>query len=121
MKATHRLSRGWFLLPALAAAAVAIPAASASANTNTICTALGLPSSSNTVGVPGVGHVRLDTCGAALTPPAPPCNPIDLGYPGVIHVRVFACPPGTSLPIALSPAGSSAGVDGLTMLSAGAG
>jgi hypothetical protein len=106
MKATHRLSRGWFLLPALAAAAVAIPAATASASTSTICSAAGLPATSIPVGVNGVFHVTVTTCDVAKTPPVPPCWS-EVDFPGVIHVRVFACTPGIVIPPLLPLAGAS--------------
>jgi hypothetical protein len=114
MNKVLRVPRAWVAVGALAAAAMAVPAASASADTNTICSAAGLPSSTVPLAIPGVVHVTVTTCDAAILPPTPPCaTTIDLS--GVLHVSLFACLPGqTAGPQSTSSTnGSTIGISGL--------
>lgn len=109
MKAIHRAAMGLFLVPALAAAAVAMPTATASADTSTICTSLGLPTETFSIGQAGVVHVTVTTCGAAATPPTPACTLLNETIQGLVHVRVFLCPAGTTANSSGSPTGLTNG------------
>jgi hypothetical protein len=59
---------------------------------STICTAAGLPSTSQGVVVPHVINATVNTCGNEKTPPTPPCS-FAIDQAGLAHLRVYACNP----------------------------
>lgn len=76
--------------------AFAVPAASASGPSQ-VCTATGLPSTTQTVGVTGVFHVTVFTCGDATASGFQQCASKTVAEPGVGHATVYYClPPGFS-------------------------
>jgi hypothetical protein len=85
-----KLLTGGTLASVVTAVALFAGVSSASASGSTFCNDIGSPSTTQTVGVPGVFHVTVMTCNNAPTPPPPPCS-MTVEQPHVFHVTVFAC------------------------------
>jgi hypothetical protein len=122
-----RRARGRYALAALAASlacaagAVLSPTATASSGgASTVCNAVGAPSTTQTVGVKGVFHVTVFTCGDAQAPGFQQCANQTVAVPGVVHTRVYYCLP-LQIGVGLGPTGQTAVIGGVGGVGVGTG
>jgi hypothetical protein len=74
-----------------------VPSLADASGSSTVCSTAGLPSTTKTVGVTGVGHVTVFTCGDATASGFQQCTSQTIAEPGVAHATVYYClPPGFS-------------------------
>lgn len=76
---------------------IGVPSASASASTaggqSNVCSAVNLPTTTQTVGVTNVFHVTVFTCGDATATGFQQCPSQTVKIPDVVHTTVFYCVP----------------------------
>jgi hypothetical protein len=82
---------------------VGVPSASADGPSN-VCTAAGLPDTTQTVGVKGVYHVTVFTCGDATATGFQQCPKQTIAVPDVVHATLFYCLP-LQIGVSFGPAG----------------
>jgi hypothetical protein len=124
---SNRIARGRYQLAAVAAglacalgAAVPSTASASGSGPSNVCSAAGLPSTTQTVGVKGVFHVTAFTCGDATATGFQQCPSQTIAVPDVVHTTLYYCLP-LQIGVALGPTSQSVVVGGVGGASAGTG
>lgn len=101
---------------------IAAPTASASSGSgeSNVCSAVGAPSTTQTVGVTGVFHVTVFTCGNAQATGFQQCPAQTVAVPDVLHATLFYCVP-LQLTAGANGENQSVTVGGVGGVSAGTG
>jgi hypothetical protein len=71
----------------------ALPAAAGATGPSDVCSAVGLPSDTQTIGVSGVFHVTAFTCGDATATGFQQCPSRTVAVPDVFHTTLWYCVP----------------------------
>jgi hypothetical protein len=122
-----RIARGRYPLAAVAAslacalgAAVPSTASASGSGPSNVCKAVGLPSTTQTIGVKGVFHVTAFTCGDATATGFQQCPKQTIAVPDVVHATLYYCLP-LQIGVGLGPTGDTVVVGGVGGVSAGTG
>lgn len=122
-----RIARGRYQVAVLAAglacalgAVVPSTASASGSGPSTVCSAAGLPSTTQTIGVKGVFHVTAFTCGDATATGFQQCPSQTIAVPDVTHATLYYCLPLT-IGVGLGPTGDTVVVGGVGGVNAGTG
>jgi hypothetical protein len=101
--------------------AAGVPAAAASGGgESNVCSAAGLPSTTQTIGIQNVYHVTVFTCGDATATGFQQCPKQTVAIPDVVHATVYYCVP-VQIGVAARPAGGTFSLAGIGGVSFGPG